>query len=151
MPPSSPVSFPVSPLSSHDSTSPQVHMFYPTLLYTPALSLSDTHPTRSTPPREIHMKHKQAGISAHGLLVPRVSATAVPSSSATVPANPPSSTVSTPNSGLLTFTTAFSNNKTSSTPCHFEVVPKTLWSLAVVGNPKLQTFILETAKGEKHW
>ncbi|KAI6004157.1 hypothetical protein EDD15DRAFT_2192063 [Pisolithus albus] len=151
MPPSSPVSFPVSPRSSHDSSSPQMHTFYPTSLYTPTPLLSNTHPTQSAPPREIHTKHKQAGIGAHGLPLPRVSAKAAPSSSTTVPANPPSSTVTTLKSELSTFTTVFGINNTTPTPCHFEVVPETLRSLGVVGNPKLQTFVLETPKGEKRW
>ncbi|KAI6113500.1 hypothetical protein EV401DRAFT_1983037 [Pisolithus croceorrhizus] len=151
-PPSSPVSFPVSPLSSHDSASPQIQTFYPTSLYTPA-PLSSTHSKRSGHSREIHTKYKQAAISAHSLPAARVIPTAVPATSATAPDNSPLSAPSTSKSGSSAFTTAFSNNLkiTSSTLSCFEVVPETLRPFAVVGNPELRTFVLETAKGEKRW
>ncbi|KAI6041794.1 hypothetical protein EDC04DRAFT_2978598 [Pisolithus marmoratus] len=117
MPPCLPTSFPVSPLSSRDSTSSRVQAFYPTSLYMPALSPSPAH-----------------------------------HSSATVHTNSTSSVPSMPKSGLLAFTTVFGNTKViSSSPSRFEVVPETLQSLGVIGNPKLQTFILEMVKGENCW
>ncbi|KAI6117422.1 hypothetical protein EV401DRAFT_1969192 [Pisolithus croceorrhizus] len=132
MPPSLPVSFPVSPLSSHNSASPQIQTFYPTSLYTPT-PLSSTHSKQSGHSREIHMKYKQAAISAHSLLAARVIPTAVPATSATAPDNSPPLAPSTLKSGSSAFTTVFGNNLkiTSSTLSHFEVVPETLWPFAV--------------------
>ncbi|KAI6034789.1 hypothetical protein EDC04DRAFT_2897789 [Pisolithus marmoratus] len=145
MPLSSPVTFPTSPLYSYNSTSPQIQVVYPASLHTPAPSPSPIYPKRSGRSGEVGTKYKQAETSAHRLLPVRVT-------SATVPANPTSSAASTLKSGSSAFTTTFGNdNIMPSSFARFEVVCEMLRSLPVIGNPKLRTFTLETARGEKCW
>ncbi|KAI6017040.1 hypothetical protein EDC04DRAFT_2902828 [Pisolithus marmoratus] len=144
-PPSSPVTFPTSPVYSYDSTSPLIQVVYPASLCTPAPLPSPVHSKRFGRSGEVDMKYKQAETSTCRLLPVRVT-------SDTVPTNPTSLAASTPKSASSAFTTAFGNDKIMSSGfSRFEVVCEMLWSLPVIGNPELRTFTLETPQGEKHW
>ncbi|KAI5993045.1 hypothetical protein EDD15DRAFT_2367858 [Pisolithus albus] len=145
--PPSPLTFPVSPHSSHDSSSPRVQAIYPSI-YTPA-------PSPSAPSKVIHVDQKQPAAGTHR--PPAASAARV--GSATVQANPIAgsgkhtlSASSSSQSASSTFTTAFGHDVVSSSGfSRVEVDSEILKSLPQVGVARLRTFILETAKGEKRW
>ncbi|KAI6108657.1 hypothetical protein EV401DRAFT_2076766 [Pisolithus croceorrhizus] len=143
-PPPSPLTFPVSPHSSHDSSSPQVQAIYPSI-HTPALP-------PLAPSRVIRTDQKQPATSTHHPPAARVTST-------TVQANPTASSgkrtlsaSSSSQSASSTFTTAFGHDVVSSSGfSRVEVDSEILKSLPQVGHAKLRTFILKTAKGEKCW
>ncbi|KAI6103137.1 hypothetical protein EV401DRAFT_2079727 [Pisolithus croceorrhizus] len=138
------VTFPVSPHSSHNSPSPWVQRTYPSI-NTPALS-------PLTPFKVIHMVNKEPAASACGHPVPQATSTKVCAKPTTVLVKPVPSVSSSPQSASLAFTTAFGIDHISSSGfTHFKLVPESLKSLSPVGCPRLPTFILEMARGEKCW
>ncbi|KAI6113997.1 hypothetical protein F5141DRAFT_1213127 [Pisolithus sp. B1] len=129
-PPPSPLTFPVSPHSSHDSSSPRVQAIYPSI-HTPA-------PLPLAPSRVIRADQKQPATSAHHPPAARVTST-------TVQANPTAGSgkhtllaSSSSQSASSTFTTAFGHNVISSSgfSC-VEVDSEILKSLPQVGHAKL--------------
>ncbi|KAI6124356.1 hypothetical protein EV401DRAFT_1886366 [Pisolithus croceorrhizus] len=143
-PPPSPLTFPVSPHSSHDSSSPRVQAIYPSV-HTPA-------PPPLAPSRVICTDQKQPATSTHHPPATQVTSTTVQANPTTSSGKCTLSASSSSQSTLSMFTTAFSHDVISSSgfSC-VEVDSKILKSLLQVGHAKLQTFILETAKGEKCW
>ncbi|KAI6094699.1 hypothetical protein EV401DRAFT_1896269, partial [Pisolithus croceorrhizus] len=128
-----PVTFPVSPHSSCDSPSPWVQKTYPSI-NTPALS-------PLTPFKAIHMVNKEPAASTHGHLAPQATSTKVH-------AKPIAVLVSV--SSAFTTTFGIDHILSSDFTC-FELVPESLELLSLVGCPRLPTFILEMARGEKCW
>ncbi|KAI5989986.1 hypothetical protein EDD15DRAFT_2370316 [Pisolithus albus] len=141
-PPPSPVTFPVSPHSSRDSFSSRVQTSY--------ASIDSPAPSPLTPFKALHMRNKQPATSARGLPAVQATSSKVQDKPTVVSVKP--AVPASPQSTSSAFTTAFGNDHiTSSGFTRFELVPESLKSLSSVGHPRLRTFILETAKGEKRW
>ncbi|KIK14390.1 hypothetical protein PISMIDRAFT_17305 [Pisolithus microcarpus 441] len=105
---SSPVTFPVSPHSSHDSLSPRVQTSYP-LIHTPV-------PSPLTPFKALHVDNKQPATSAHGLPAAWATSTKVQAKPTIVSVKPALSASSSSQSTSLAFTTAFSNDHITPPP-----------------------------------
>ncbi|KAI6000030.1 hypothetical protein EDD15DRAFT_2193506 [Pisolithus albus] len=126
-PPPSPVTFPVSPHSSHDSLSSRVQTSY--------ASIDSPAPSPLTPFKALHMCNKQPATSARGLLAVQATSSKVQDKPTVVSVKP--TMPASPQSTSLAFTTAFGND-------HITSSGFTISNL-------LRTFILEMAKGEKRW
>ncbi|KAI5994722.1 hypothetical protein EDD15DRAFT_2366234 [Pisolithus albus] len=170
-PPPSPVTFPVSPHSTRDSSSPRAQAIYPSIhtpapspLVTfkaihvdrerPATSARDLPPSPSplTTFKAIHVDREQSATSVRDLPAARATSVKVHAKATAVPGKPASSTSSSSRSTSSAFTTAFGNDNISSSGfTRFEIVPESLKSLPPIGRTGLPVFIIETAKGERRW
>ncbi|KAI5983665.1 hypothetical protein EDD15DRAFT_2376195 [Pisolithus albus] len=126
-PPPSPATFPISPQSSHGSSS-QVQESHPQI-HTPA-------PSPLTAFTAIRADDKQPAAGLRSLQAAPLTSNVVRCGPMTISTKSTSSGPSTPQTTSSIFTTAFGNANIAS-PTRFEVLPESLRSLPAVGLPKL--------------